>query len=482
MRKLATWFSILVLLPAILAAGAYGFYWYQVKSYADRFVEQAMPVAEVTYGAIYAHPLGEVGVDGVNIRLHTDGTTIPIDSIRIKSQDPLFFLDPQGRIESGDWPPYLSLMINGLEVGLNSGLIKSMEAQAAEMASLSADAVSPNALACGDVQNLDTQALREMGYNRVKMDLMSSLQVNPAERLVRVMANADLDAIGRSNMDIELSVASSNLAPSQMLAANPRLQRIELEYQDGGYNIRRNRFCSEKAGVEVDAYLAEHRRLLEQMLLSQGVDLPEPVWAMYTGVNQPRGRINVVIDPPGGLGPEVMAGMSAPTELIERLNMRVRVNDQPVAIDTIDWAGIMVPPQLPDRMPEPSLKNPQLVEQAPEAATTAPDASSSEGAASAGVAAETGDDSVESEEDDLLRGMPKRDPEPEPKRFQVTAKNQLASWEGAQVRVYTELGNALSGRMLDVKGGEIRIEQRLQRGIVIYPLNLEQIKTVEVYR
>ncbi|MBV1788961.1 hypothetical protein KQ940_12960 [Marinobacterium sp. D7] len=472
MRKLAIGFVFLVLLPALVVAGGYGFYWYQVKRYADQLVEQAAPFARVEYGAIHADPRGEVGLDQVSITLNQDGTRIPIDSIRVRSQDPLFFLDPQGRIESGDLPLQLNLVLKQAQIGLSSKLIKTLEAQAAQAQTLSADGVvSPDALGCGDLQRIDIAALSEMGYKSLAMDLVLGMSIEPHNRRIRFNADTDLAGFGQSGMNIELSVTGDSFAPAQMLAANPRLRRLELSYQDAGYNARRNKFCAKAAGVDVDTYLAEHERLMRDWLLAQGVDLPELIWDLYNGINRPRGRATLTMEPPGGLGAEVMAGLGAPTQLIDRLNIGLSLNDKPLVLDSINWNEVLVEARrtLAARSTSPQPETVAQMNAADEQTEVDPLAASEPGADSSGL-------------DEVLRGLPKRDPKPEPKKYRAISVAQLADVKGLPVRVRTDLGNRFEGRVVDARNGTLKIEQRVDKGLIIYPLEFDQISSVEVYR
>jgi len=471
MRKLAIGFVFLVLLPALVAAGGYGFYWYQVKRYADRLVEQAAPFALVEYGAIHADPRGEVGLDRVSITLNQDGTRIPLESIRVRSQDPLFFLDPQGRIEAGDLPLQLSLVLRQAQIGLSSKLIETLEMQAAQADALSPGSVSPDALGCGDLQRIDVDALGRMGYKSLSMDLVLGMAIEPHNRRIRFNADTDLAGIGQSSMSVELSVTGDSFAPAQMLAANPRLRRLEAGYQDAGYNVRRNKFCANEAGVDVDTYLAEHERLLRDWLLAQGVKLPELIWDLYNGMNRPRGRATLTMEPPGGLGAEVMAGLNSPTQLIDRLNIGLSLNDRPLVLDSINWNEVLVEPRQP------------VVSRSPVQTDTDDEAPLPDEAEVAGDSAVEPDAAVATDhEDDVLRGLPKRAPRPEAKKYRPIALAQLADARGLSVRVRTDLGNRFEGRVVDARDGTLKIEQRVDKGLIVYPLEFDQISSVEVYR
>lgn len=469
MRKLAIGFVLLILLPALLVAGGYGFYWYQVKRYADRLVEQVAPFARVEYGAIHADPRGEVGLDSVSVTLNQDGTRIPLESIRVRSKDPLFFFDPQGRIESGDLPLQLSFVVKQVQIDLSSKLVKTLEEQAAQAALMSPDSVSPDALGCGDLQRINVEALRQMGYKTLSSNLSAGMVIEPHNRRIRFNAYTDMAGFGNSSVDIELSITGDSFAPAQILAANPRLRRMEVSYQDSGYNVRRNKFCANAAGVEVDVYLAEHERLMREWLLAQGIDLPELLWGLYTGLNKPSGRATLTVEPPGGLGAEVMAGLSSPGQLIDRLNIGLSLNDQPLVVDSINWSDVLVEPKgvAPSRSDE--------VASAVEAEQVLVEVEES-------IEPETETAAIEDDENDVLRGLPKREPKPEPKRFHPIALAQLIDAKGLPVRVHTDLGNRFEGRVVDARDGTLKIEQRVDRGFIIYPLEFDQISAVEVYR
>lgn len=491
MRKFAIRGFLLIVLLALLAGGAYGLYWYQVKSFVDQAVEQALPQARVEYGSIYAHPLGEVGVDHVVITLTRDGTRIPIRSIRVRSQDPLFFFDPQGRIESGDWPPLLNFALQGVEMSLSSPLLKVLESQDAQMARTLPGGISLNALACGEHTNLGLDALRAMGYRQMMMDTSVQLQVMSAEGRLRLDTDFDVADMGDGYASIEISVSGNDLAPAQLLAANPRLRRLEINYQDAGYNARRNRYCAEQAGTDVEQYLTEHETLANAWLLAQGVALPAPLQEIYHGLNLPQGQFGLVIDPPGGLGAEVMASLNAPAALIERLNLSVQLNGKTVALDDIRWSDMLGEPR-----PE-VLARALSGDEADESEVSEEMASESESALQSAapqsqapdltalvesVAAESAPELESALEHDLLRGMPTRRVMAEEKRYRPIPLTQVNELAGMPVRVRTDLGNLLEGRVVEVGQRTLKLEQRIDRGLMVYPLTFEQIRTIEVYR
>jgi len=486
MRKLVIRSGVLVMLAALLLGGAYGFYWYQVKSFVDRLVEEALPQARVAYGSIYAHPLGEVGVDDVAITLTQDGTRIPIRSIRVRS-DPLFFFDPQGRIEAGNWPQTLSLSLQQVQLSLASPLLRTLEQQDRQVATSLPGGVSMNALACGEQTTLGLEALREMGYGQMVMDTSVQLQVMAEEGRFRLSSDFDMADMGDGYASVEISVSGNDLSPAQLLAANPRLRRLELSFQDAGYNARRNRFCAEQAGSDVEQYLAQRQRLISAWLLAQGVQLPEPLEQLYQALEAPGSQFELVLEPPGGLGAEVMAALNSPAQLVERLNMRGRLNGEPVTLNQMRWSEILVEPRPevlarllnPDAEP---LPEEQAQDWSPDVDLAAPAlVESEEPGLPESMEAEKPLPTEAAEDNELLQGLSKNAPEPEAKRYRAVPLTQLAELTGRLVRVRTELGNLLEGRVIEVNPQVLKIEQRIDRGVIVYPLGFEQIRAVEVY-
>lgn len=264
--------------------------------------------------------------------------------------------------------------------------------------------------------------------------------------------------MGKSFTAVEFSISGSDLRPAQMLAASPRLRRLEVGYQDGGYNRRRDRFCAEQAGVEVAIYRAEHLRLLDTWLQAQGIRLPEPLKAVYGELHRPGGRMELTLEPPGGLGAEVMASVGSPAQLVARLNPSLRLNAKPVALDQVDWAGILVAADPASLAQAQGLDE---VQEAPEGALAAP---------------------PPDDLDDLLRGMPRRPPAPEAKRYRPLPRARLAELDSDRVRVRTVLGNQFEGWVVGADEQSLTIEQRVDNGFIVFPLSLDQIQSIEVYR
>ncbi len=462
MRRLARGLSTVILLPLLIAAAAYGFYWFQVKSYLDKLVDELSPFAQLSYGSIYANPLGEVGADGLVLVLNQDGSRIPIQSVRVRSKDPLFFLDPQARVDAGDWPDALSLAIRGVDFDLSSPLFRELEAQAEQ--ALEPGMISPDALGCGSVERFDLPALRKMGYGRLPMDLTLGLRLDRPNRLITLESGADIDGMGNSLMQFEISVTTDNLAPAQMMAANPRLRHIEMSYQDSGYNLRRNSFCAKEAGVEVALYRQRHEALLQQWLADLGVHLPASLWSLYQGASQPRANLLFTMDPPGGLGAEVLTGSGSPQYLFERLNIGAKLNGKRVALDDVNLEQMFSGQALQRALEDVEATTEEIV---PEALVEVP---------------EPLPPALESADDELLRGMPKRKAETAAKSYKPTRLADLNAMVGRPVRIYTDLGNRMEGKLVAANGSRLRVESRVDKGLVQYPLDYAQVRRVEVYR
>lgn len=477
MRKLAVWTGTLVLLLALLAGGAYGFYWYQVKSFVDRIVEQGAPVANIEYGSIYADPRGEVGVDQVVVTLHRSNTRIPIKSIRLRSDDPLFFLNPSSRAEKGDWPNRLSFVVQQLQLSLASPLVRGLQQSAEQRRGEHPDTTGFRALGCGDVKQLDITAMRGMGYSTLALDLMGGVTFDHANRMITLDGSSDVSGVGHSQMRLQISVTSEDLRAANLMAANPRLRHLSVSATDAGYNARRDRFCAGKAGVDVKVYRQQRTELTKAYLAKRGIALPEPLLAAYFDSEKPRASVDWRMDPPGGIGAEVVAGLKAPQQLFDRLNLHLKVDDKPVPLDQLNLNELLAMaasgrPQPTSPPPAPKVAKPAPAPVKPKNSDTAQaQASQAPSQAASGAA------------HDLFRGMPQRAMIKTPeKSFKPTRIARLGAEIGKQVRVYTDLGRKMEGKLLSVGQGEMRIQSRVDNGVIQYPLDLKQVRSVEVYR
>lgn len=434
---------------ALLVAAAYGLLWYQTKTYIDQQIAQAASFAIIRYEQLSVDPRGSVELSSLKIQPIGSASEIPVSSLSFKVDDPLFLFDPQGRASAGDWPRLLSLGIANMRLDLGADYLRPVAQPEAGV-----DAVNLSTLGCGVVREFSPAVLQQMGANStlVSFGLVAEPD-NQAGRL-RLAIDMEMSGLASLNSDIEFSFSSGYLKPATAAAAAPRLIALRSRYQDLGFNRLRDQFCAEQSGVAVQQYRTEHLALFRQQLARLGIDLPPQLAEVYSASLDQGTRIEFALRPVGGLGAELLMRQPTPAELVAKLRPSLSLDSRPVDLAGIDWPQVFA-------------GRSQRTEASPEIASN-----------------DAGRAPVEpiDEPSPAYPGLPvKPAPLPE-KAYQETGFAQLSRYIDSEIRVYTYYGRVIEGRLQDIDGDSMKILQRVDRGLAIYPIDRDKLQSIEVLR
>jgi len=456
MRKLGTGVVVLIL----IAAASYGFYWYQVKSKADELSQQMAPFAEVSYGSVYAHPDGTVGVNNLVISPRQMHAPVSIDAVRIRAGNPLFFLF------GGDAPPeQLNVSLKRMRQGLDSELFRMAQQQSDLMLESNPLYVSPNALGCGNVRQFDINTMKRMGFSEMLMDINLDYRGDNQARKVHLDLFVDIQDLAETRMEMAISADPSQLQNPMMASGNARLETLSFSYADQGYNQRRDRFCAAESGIKPDEYRQQHRQLFVQWLNASGVELPDSLLTAYFDLQKPDADMALSLRPVGGVGAAELM-MQDPMTVLQSLNLQFSINGKPLALDGINWPELMTGLAMAG--------NPGRVESGAEPEEDAAVAEA-EAELSGGVEA------LQAVESDSAPGQRVR-VRPVIKRYQPTPLAELPAYLGSPVRIFTYFGNDVEGQLVHADGQGVRVIQRLKQGVAEYPLDNDRIQQAEVWR
>jgi len=451
MHKLVTRLGILVL----IVAAAYGFYWYQVKSRVDGLVQQMAPFAQINYGMIYAHPDGTVGVNNLTITPRQMHAPVSVESVRVRVGSPMYFL-----FGGDELPERISLSLKRIKQGLDSEFFRAMQRQSDMVLESTPLYVSPNSLGCGNIRRFDINTLKQMGYNELVMDIDLDFRGDVQARKGSLDMLANIDDMGTTRLEMELSVDPRQLKNPAMASGSARLESLSVNYRDTGYNQRRNRFCAAEIDGSPADYQQLHRQLLEQWLTDAGVELPEALLTAYFDlVLKPGSDMALSMRPAGGLGTAELM-LQDPEFLLQSLNLQLRINDKPLPLDGVDWAEMVAdlsaagnPGQMINRQERAEIEN-----------------------QAEALAEEDGSSAQVSILPKRLHGKLMI------KQYRPTPPSDLRKHIGAQVRIFTYFGNDVEGRLIHADSQGIRVLQRLEQGVAEYPLEYGRIQQAEVMR
>ncbi len=438
-------FSKVVLLLFLLLLIAYGLYYYQVKSAIDAQLQQMRPLIEADYGALYVNPLGDIQLSTVTLTPMGQPTGFIVDKIRLTS-DPLFFLDFESRMAIGDWPEELALAIEGLHVDFNMPLFIML----AELAQQTEEGTQPAALGCGTVRYFDMSAMRMMGMRQGRFDFHANLRQTAQDRLGLELLG---HMYGWAEIGVDLSLQADIVSPQTLSQLGPQLQRMDISYQDKGYNQRKNQFCAMQSGLSIAEYREQHLNLIQGWLNDQAPELTAALMPAYRQSGEPNARMTMSLN----LQDVDLQAVDAPGYLEDVLTnaLSVSVNDQSLTLDSEQMQSLLAVLQEPVIQEQPVPEIPEL-----------------------------------SELETLPRSMPgvasppivPVPPSVESQKYRRTDPLELVNYIGHPVRFYTSFGKRVDGILMSVDDGSARVAERVQHGTAEYPVELETLQATEVFR
>lgn len=478
MRALNRLFGGLLIL-VLLAGGAYGYVWYSAKNFLDQQIAALSSAAELTYQSLQVDPRGAVRVEGLQLLLNGYRSPIYMDALGLRASDPLFFLDPVGRLERGEYPEFLSIEVESLRLSSAADFLQALERTAAQNRSQMAPQLG--ALGCGeDLLAFTPQVWVGMGINEFDTDVVLTIRADNDRGTLDLFSESETAGVGAASADLSLSFAAGYLKPDTFAAANPRLKSLELSYRDMGYFAKRDRFCAQLSGVAEAEYRAQHLELAKQRAAVYSMQVPELLWQAYEDSNDKGADVRLGVNPVGGLGAEILLALDSPVQLIDRMRPHLEINGRPVDLANVDWSDVWPDPQtlLSAQPPTPSRvqTEPQSLVDAPESVQ----AQSSEQESGVGSVMAGGQN--DSQQMIEFPGMaPKPEPAP-PVKFRRTDFDDLKDYIYADIRIFTYYGNRVEGRLEAVEGDSIKILHRVGKGMAIYPVDRAKLDVIEVMR
>lgn len=432
----------LIALPIalILIVGALWVYlWYSTKQQVDQIVAAAKPFADISYRDISISPAGSVGVNRVQIIIDALNDSVRIGSIRLQAPNLLALLDIRRELSAGRLPSALALVLKQVEVSLDGGLLGASELAATQRSSFD----NLDALGCGPTHSFGGTEWREMGYGNLISNINIGYRLNPARNGIELQIDGDTRDWAAVNLTVGLNTPSA--APSMLdlaTTATPKLTKFAAIVRDDGFNQRRNDYCTKKAGKTVDAYIAEHTRLLVERLQANGIYLGPGLTEAYRNYLAVGSHVALNLSPPVPIDPREFQ-FYKPDDVIKLMGLTLKINEKPVTDLSIRWDNEKIAKALATK-PAPEL--------AAEAASTPTDRTPSSTAEPAII----------------------------PKSFHPIATSELGRYIGATAKVKTANGARYNGKIEAIADGMVTITIRKPSGTATLSLRRNEITEVDV--
>lgn len=493
MRKLRWIVPVVVAVLIVLAGGVYGIYWYATKQNLDQIVSNAKTRGvDIRYGSVYVNPFkSTVGANDLVI-LRDDGSRVEIGAMRMQS-DVGFLWNGEEQLKKGQWPDTLTLHFQRVKSDLPS-----YDALSASAGDIAADPALPehNPMFCGDTNLLDLKAL---GYTEMNSDLTLTFHWQPNQQSFLLKLDDKLVNMLSFRTAMTIKVNQAHVTPQNVLAANPRIESVRFELQDEGLVSRVSNVCAGSYNMKPAEFRAMFKKSIADM--QEGVKLPESLAAIVKKVVDPGVHYTLDMHPAGGIGLDLMYMRQQPEQMLSYLDPILDVNGRKIELAKIDWRWVE---RLREQKAE-MQRQKMALEQAPEAPlpdeldsssetkgmaqtpadenTTTDKAPSTDALVKLDQVGTSSDGSVidmDAYRKQMLKELERSKPRPDPK-FSEVDKTELDKYLNHDVKILTDFGYRVDGRLLSVTDGVVRVRQRVDKGTAIYPLLVSQISYIEVF-
>jgi hypothetical protein len=338
MRKLTTVVVAILVALALIAGGVGGYLWYSTKQQADQLVTMAKPFAEISYGGIEISPAGSVGVNRVRIMPHFVNDAISIGAIRLNAPNILALLNIRRQLSQGQLPEAMSVSYHQFELPLHGGILGAKPATSQERTPFE----DLDALGCGPVTHFSGNEWQEMGYDNFVSNMTTGYRQDTARNVLNLRVDSHTRDWATLNLDVGLALTKSS--PSLMELATsltPKLAALEFVLRDDGFNARRNNYCAAKAAKPIDAYIADHVRLVVESLRANGIDPGPGLIEAYQRYLTEGGQLTISASPPAPINPAELQ-FYQPEDAIKLLGLKLKVNDTTISDLTLRWDATKV--------------------------------------------------------------------------------------------------------------------------------------------
>lgn len=309
--------------------------WWSVRSIMDDAISKLSPVMEITYGGITSSFDGRVGLENLQLRVPAMGDSMQVQQAELKFKSLGELLSFKERLAEGKFPEQMSVSLKGIALEVHGPFMQQLYDTPAERSVFT----SMSEVACGEVRNIGTNELLEMGYRTLETDAEFSYLFQPGAQTLSLNLTSDTRDMG----EVRLSLSLSNMSekPGDLRVNPPHLSSVILELNDNQYQRKLQQFCAGKLGQSADAYLQTATQQFDSVLRSQRIALGKPMLDAYGRYLKDPQSLRVELTPSEGMAWDGLQFFDA-KDVVAMLRPAVLVNQelvQPVEFAWVDPAA-----------------------------------------------------------------------------------------------------------------------------------------------
>ncbi|MEL7936059.1 hypothetical protein [Pseudomonas delhiensis] len=272
MSKLLKWGLLGIVAVALIIKVSL---WLSVRSIVDDAVARLSPMVEITYGGISSSFDGRVGLKNVEIRVPAARDSLKVAHAQLRFNGLRELLSFKERLAEGKLPKQMAMELTGVELQVHGPFMQALYEQPAESSVFTA----MSEVACGNVRNIGSDELLQMGYRTLESDIEFSYLFEPGAQ--KLTFNLRSDARGMLDTRVGMSLSNVSERPGDMRVNPPRVSQVTVELDDNQYQRKVQEFCAARLGIKREEYLKQALAQFDKAMRSQRVALDPPLLDAY---------------------------------------------------------------------------------------------------------------------------------------------------------------------------------------------------------
>jgi len=418
-------FIALITLLALAAAGTAAYIYFSTKNAVDKMISSARPFVDIQYQR-FTNPMdGSISLHDVT--MNTGNDSVKIGSIELRLDSALDYVNFDKKMKSGEIPPKFQVRINHMITDLPETTQASMEQMPMQQI---ANYIA--ALGCGDVKEMNTSHMNELGFT--ELDTSTNLDFTYNKTSSQATFQANMSMHGMTDIELKTSISDVN---NYFDFANPenKVSAIETTIQDLGYNNKIIEFCSEKAQLEPQQYVDNHIKQLRKYLNKSGVSLSDELYDTYKSYFADATPIKFVLSPPSNSLSLKYIDLYDVKDWPSILGLSIYNDGKQLEDITFEWKKGKALPKLLNARSLPKVQDKQT-----------------------------------------KNAKKKKAQRLIPRKFVEIPADQLSRYISSTVKIESKLGKSYTGVVKQVSSSQIVVEIKLQGGKAAMPINTFQIK------
>jgi hypothetical protein len=313
--------ALLVLLPIAVYAGLRAYVHVNVGSSLKQITEILAPHAAIRFADYSTGFSGSIRLTGVEIQPRGLETPLPATSIDIETPGFMYLLGQAGGdLARSARPEWLRIVVTDVTLdltGANGGLLD-------QLANLTARPEAAGIQHCGQHKQIGLGAWRDMGYNRLHLDVTLDYAMDRGKDTARLALSTQIKDVATLSASGALSQVQAQSKSAPWLRGH--LSDVSLVYKDQGYLDGLKRYCATASNIGVPEFVDAESGDAGSIFLQQWGIAPGPTLrAAYRDFLARPDTLQLDLAVPPDLKVENI-GMYNATDMVDSLSFAVSLN------------------------------------------------------------------------------------------------------------------------------------------------------------